>query len=333
MGRKRQAGIDYFSHDTHPDDDEALAFIEAKHKANGYLAYFRMLELIYRGEGYYIKWTKRTSVLNAHRFHMDAEELDTIISDMVEEGLFNRGIWEKHSVLTSKSVQIRYLEAVLKRARVNFQSSILLLTESEMEPPTWARVQILVDEKPVFGDPQQAPAEHESTPGFREDSETTEEESVTTKKDSGNTEKDSSGTQSTVQDSTGKYRTDRQTGQEPKECAVGPSVDFKSWLVEYAKSSPGIRNPQRFTAAILKAGPEHESWSELQDRYREYVAENTPKPPPKPPEKCPECGGVLWTVGDRGRCSDCGHDFDREGGAWVPVGDRAEAVDAGFGEI
>jgi hypothetical protein len=115
--------------------------------------------------------------------------------------------------------------------------------------------------------------------------------------------------------------------------SVGPSVDFKSWLVEYAKSSPGIRNPQRFTAAILKAGPEHKSWSELQDRYREYVAEKAPKPPPKPPEKCPECGGVLWTVGDRGRCSDCGSDFDREGGSWVPVGDRAEVVDAGFGEI
>lgn len=115
--------------------------------------------------------------------------------------------------------------------------------------------------------------------------------------------------------------------------SVGQSSDFKTWLKEYARTAEGIRNPERFTAAILKAGREHKSWAELQERYHEHVAEKAPKPPPKPPEKCPECGGVLWTVGDRGRCSECGNDFDREGAKWIPVGDRAEAVDAGFGEI
>ena len=55
MARPIKLGLDYFPHDTHSNDDTALALIEAEFGIAGYAVYFKLLEFIY-SQGYAALW-------------------------------------------------------------------------------------------------------------------------------------------------------------------------------------------------------------------------------------------------------------------------------------
>nr|BDD44987.1 hypothetical protein 8 [Spirochaetaceae bacterium] len=109
--------------------------------------------------------------------------------------------------------------------------------------------------------------------------------------------------------------TDSDTDTTSEEGSVGPSVSFETWLKEYARKADGIRKPELFVAAILRAGPGHSSWEELQTRYRDFLAENRlSRASPKTPEICPDCGGPLVVTSGRAKCAGrCKAKFDFDG--------------------
>lgn len=55
MARPTKKGLDYFPHDTHTDQDTALALVEAEFGLEAYAVYFKLLEFIY-SQGYAIPW-------------------------------------------------------------------------------------------------------------------------------------------------------------------------------------------------------------------------------------------------------------------------------------
>ena len=60
MARPIKLGLDYFPHDTHSNDDTALALIEAEFGIAGYAVYFKLLEFIY-SQGYAALWFLSTN--------------------------------------------------------------------------------------------------------------------------------------------------------------------------------------------------------------------------------------------------------------------------------
>lgn len=114
MARHLKKGVDYFPHDVDLSQDPKIEFLEAAHGLIGYGVYLKLLEKAYR-EGYGIPWSHRDSVLLAHRARIDAEIVDKVIQTCLEEKLFDRTVFERSKVLTSRAIQDRYLRIIEKR--------------------------------------------------------------------------------------------------------------------------------------------------------------------------------------------------------------------------
>lgn len=128
MARPLKEGLDYFPLDVDIDQDDKIAMIEALHGAEGFAVVIKLLMKIYK-EGYVYEWTKREQVLFARRVNVDINSVETIVNDCINEGLFNKNLYEQYNVLTSKGIQSRYLEAVKRRKEVSFNAKYFLITD------------------------------------------------------------------------------------------------------------------------------------------------------------------------------------------------------------
>lgn len=306
MARPRLVGLSYMPHDTNPDDDEGFAYILAKYEALGYTTWFRLLERIYRGEGYFIRWTNRSSVINAKKFFTTAEQLDEIIATMVEEGLFDATIWAEKQILTSRGIQRRYFNGVLKRAEARFRSDLIVVGKEELIPPSWSNTTVIIEDEngreintirkgefPIPETPEPEPEKPDS---------------------------DSPSTHRTGQD------IDIDMGQTDRD--VGQSSEFRVWLQEYARGSPSIDRPDRWVAAVLKAGPSYASkaitWAELVALYHAGLKKREDERRRQKKNACPICGKPLKILGEIGFCDSCDNDGERkfkrdESGVWAEL--------------
>lgn len=111
MARPLKSGLDYFPLDV--DFFSDLKIVKLVYKIGGSkaaLIYINLLCKIYKN-GYYIEYKEDELPLSImiEIAERDDTEIDSIIRKMVEVGLFNAEIFEKHHVLTSTAIQERYL--------------------------------------------------------------------------------------------------------------------------------------------------------------------------------------------------------------------------------
>ena len=59
------------------------------------------------------------------------EDVQNIVTEAVARGIFDKGMYEKYSVLTSKGIQERYLEMTKRRSKVDVESKYLLISIPE----------------------------------------------------------------------------------------------------------------------------------------------------------------------------------------------------------
>ncbi|QHS22019.1 DUF4373 domain-containing protein [Virgibacillus sp. MSP4-1] len=130
MVRPLKAGIDYFPLDVDIDQDDKVALIEARHGIEGFGVMIKLLMKIYK-EGYVYAWSEREELLFSKRIHMNQEKVQQIVSDCLNEGLFNKTLYKKFRVLTSHGIQKRYLEAVKRRKEVRICKHYFLLEDLE----------------------------------------------------------------------------------------------------------------------------------------------------------------------------------------------------------
>lgn len=117
MARPIKLGLDYFPHDTHSNDDTALALIEAEFGIAGYAVYFKLLEFIY-SQGYAALWGADERSLFYHKLGavgVSERKASEIIKGLVRRSLFDKGVLNSFQILTSKSIQLRWLEARRKK--------------------------------------------------------------------------------------------------------------------------------------------------------------------------------------------------------------------------
>jgi hypothetical protein len=153
MARPSKFGIDYFSHDVDLSDDEKIEYLEAKHGLIGYAVYIKILEKLYRN-GYWLSWADRDIMIRANKWGLKKEELIEITNSLLDERLFDRAIYEQHSVLTSRGVQSRYLKACERRkvTKLTQEYWLLEITEDNKNADTLVFVnknQVNADINPV----------------------------------------------------------------------------------------------------------------------------------------------------------------------------------------
>ena len=130
MARPTKQGPEYFPMDVDADTDEKVEYLTAKCGFIAFGVYVHLLMKIYKN-GYFMEWSDRTLYVTAKRLAIPADDLKKIIDGCIEAELFDAEIFEKFSVLTSQSIQKRYLAATEKRKGASIGQYSLLEVNSE----------------------------------------------------------------------------------------------------------------------------------------------------------------------------------------------------------
>ncbi|MDI3548159.1 MAG: hypothetical protein PWR10_1811 [Halanaerobiales bacterium] len=126
MARPTKEGLDYFPLDVDIDRDDDVYYIEAKHGLIGFAVLIRLYMRIY-DNGYYCKWTEKEQMIFSRQVNVDKNTLSEIVNDCIEVGLLDADVYKKYSVLTSKGIQKRFLEAVNRRKEVHMIREYILV--------------------------------------------------------------------------------------------------------------------------------------------------------------------------------------------------------------
>lgn len=132
MARPIKTGLEYFSHDVNLSSDDKVQFIEAKHGIIGYAVFCKLLEKIYKN-GYYCRWEERDAIMFSKFNTVELNTLNEIISDCINEGLFSANLYNTYSILTSGSIQMRYIMGSVKRKTVCIIKNYFCINENRLE--------------------------------------------------------------------------------------------------------------------------------------------------------------------------------------------------------
>ena len=124
-----KSGIDYFPLDV--TLDEKFELIEAEFGLTGFGVVVKLLQKIYGGQGYYVEWTNEVALLFAKRVGLGGSVVSEIVEASVKRGIFDKTLYDKYHILTSKGVQKRYFEAVGRRKSVEVEGAYLLVNAAD----------------------------------------------------------------------------------------------------------------------------------------------------------------------------------------------------------
>ncbi|MGF2092403.1 Lin1244/Lin1753 domain-containing protein [Enterococcus casseliflavus] len=129
MARPTKKGLDYF-----PLDVDFLSDLKVRRiiKACGKEAVHILVALlanIYRDEGYYVLWDDDLAFLVADEVGTKEGTVEELVRKAVQVKFFDKDIFDKYSVLTSKGIQNRYILATKERKKVELEFKYLLANE------------------------------------------------------------------------------------------------------------------------------------------------------------------------------------------------------------
>jgi len=125
MARQLKQGLEYFPLNVTMDDE--IELIEAKHDLIGFAVIIKLYQKIY-ANGYFINVTDDTLLLFSKRINVDILTINAIIKDCLHYGIFDEKMFTEHQILTSKGIQSRYLEAIIRRKNVDIVEDFLLMS-------------------------------------------------------------------------------------------------------------------------------------------------------------------------------------------------------------
>ena len=130
MARPVKTGLDYFPLHIDFFDDIRIGALAVQYGAKGQLAAIILLVHLYK-TGYYLLWddAARVGVLKDMP-GVTFEELDSIVKELVKWDFFDKALFERHHVLTSREVQKHFFNAT-KRRRNNIAQMPFLLAETD----------------------------------------------------------------------------------------------------------------------------------------------------------------------------------------------------------
>lgn len=131
MSKPRETSLDFFLHDTSAMQDKKIRIFTGRTGLAGYGFFWAITEMIYGDEGYYMKFDSEYKELfisdhNRPFFPVDLDVLNTLLMKALDAGLFNKEIYNEYNVLTSRSIQERFIGACKRRKSVELIKNYLL---------------------------------------------------------------------------------------------------------------------------------------------------------------------------------------------------------------
>ena len=119
MARRSKQELDYFPLDVWFDQDDKIRLLETEFGNQATLVYLKLLSRIYREKGWWKKWDDDTQLLFARDIGEKANYVQEVISGCLRRGLFCQSVFELSGVLTSASIQERYIDIVNQLGRAH----------------------------------------------------------------------------------------------------------------------------------------------------------------------------------------------------------------------
>lgn len=139
MGRPFKIGLDYFPFDVDFFDKDEVQFVSSRFDEKGELIAVKLMCKIFRTTGYYIEWTDDTALLfskGAGR-NISHSLANDVVNELIRRGFFDRSLFERFSVLTSKNIQATYkkicTDAKRKEWKIRKSLALIELTPEEIE--------------------------------------------------------------------------------------------------------------------------------------------------------------------------------------------------------
>lgn len=133
MARIKKKGLDYFPLNTDFIHDRAVRRLMKREGDAALGILVEVLTYIYAGEGYYVRADRLFyEDLSAGLYESGADDVERIIRLAVEYGLFDAGLFEQYSILTSAEIQRQYLFSTRRRIASSLEASYCLLASEEL---------------------------------------------------------------------------------------------------------------------------------------------------------------------------------------------------------
>ncbi|MDR1092085.1 MAG: DUF4373 domain-containing protein [Prevotella sp.] len=127
-GRPTKQGLEYFPLDVDFFNDEKIEFVSARFGVKGEIITMRLLCKIYRN-GYYTAWNEDTALLFAKGVGDGCQDscVKDVVYELLKRGFFDRSIFERFSILTSRGIQNRYANATNERKEIKINQDFWLI--------------------------------------------------------------------------------------------------------------------------------------------------------------------------------------------------------------
>lgn len=108
MGRNYKQGLDYFPMDTDIFQDIRIRKLIKRQGGKAVAVYTLLLCTIYRN-GYYIVWDQELPFIFSELTGFDEAYILEVFKSCLSLGLFDKGTFDRHNVVTSAAIQVRYI--------------------------------------------------------------------------------------------------------------------------------------------------------------------------------------------------------------------------------
>ncbi len=128
MARPFKQGLDYFPLDT--NTDSKIEILESEYGLLGFGFIVRMFQKIYMNS-YYLEWNEYSPSLLKKETGLDKDTIQEMIDFCIKINIFDKEMYSKYNILTSKGIQKRYFTVSKRRKDIEIIDNYLLINPSE----------------------------------------------------------------------------------------------------------------------------------------------------------------------------------------------------------
>lgn len=123
MGKE---AFDFFPLDVHLSDKMEL--IEAEFGLTGFAVIVKLWMRIYGSRGYYCEFDEEVALMFSHKTGVGVNVVSEILNAAFKRGIFDKTLYEKYKILTSKGIQERCMKMCSRRKRFEVEKKYLLIS-------------------------------------------------------------------------------------------------------------------------------------------------------------------------------------------------------------
>lgn len=132
-----KTGLDFYRQDTNRYQDRRIKRLKKDFGCNGISVYDYLICEIYRDKGCFLVWDDSTAFDVAEYFGLKENTVKEIVNYCAAVGLFDKGLLCRESVLSSYSIQQRYIEMCsrAKRKNIKIPEEYAIIPEESLKTP------------------------------------------------------------------------------------------------------------------------------------------------------------------------------------------------------